>query len=57
MTSWPGLRSQKFQNLKRFPLQFDANSVFSQFPVFEIHLKGPEAQSSSWTVHEFWRGK
>src|ERR1039457_4742108 len=31
---------QEFENLKRLALQFDADAVFAQFPVFEIHLEG-----------------
>ena len=52
-TSCPGLCNQEFENLKRFALQFDADPVLSQFPIFEIHLEGSKAQLAaghSWIL-------
>jgi hypothetical protein len=45
---------QEFENLKRLALQFDADPVFAQLSVFEIHLEGSKAQLPAG-AHGSWR--
>ena len=52
--SW--LLQQEFENQKRLVLQFDADPVFAQLSIFEIHLEGSKAQLGA-DAHGSWRGK